>query len=52
MGNTIRRLIWVPLSTDEVFYLRKMLTHVKGPTSYIDIRTVNNVTYLHLEKLA
>jgi len=45
MGNTIRTLIWVPLSTGEVFYLRTMLTHVKGPTSYIDIRTVKNVIY-------
>jgi len=44
-GNTIGRLIWVPPSTGEVFYLRRMLTHVKGATSYIDIRTVNNVTY-------
>jgi len=45
MENTIGRLIWVPPSTGEVFYLRRMLTHVKGPTSYVDIRTVNNVTY-------
>ena len=29
----------------EVFYLRRMLTHVRGPTSYIDIRTINNVIY-------
>ena len=43
--NTIGRLIWVPPSTGEVFYLRRMLTHVKGATSYIDIKTVNNVTY-------
>jgi len=45
MGNTIGRLIWVPPSTGEVFYLRRMLTHVRGPTSYIDIRTINNVIY-------
>jgi len=42
--NTIGRLIWVPPSTGEVFYLRRMLTHVKGATSYIDIRIINNVT--------
>jgi len=45
MGNTIGRLIWVPPSTSEVFYLRRMLTHVRGSTSNIDIRTVNNVIY-------
>jgi len=44
-GNTIGRLIWVPLATSELFYLRRMLRIVKGPLSYVDIRTVDNITY-------
>jgi len=44
-GNTIGRLIWVPPSTGELFYLRRMLTVVKGPCCYADIRTIDNVIY-------
>ncbi|KAI5422461.1 hypothetical protein KIW84_045778 [Lathyrus oleraceus] len=44
-GYTIGRLIWVPPTTGELYYLRLMLTHVKGPHSYNDIKTVNNVKY-------
>jgi len=44
-GNTIGRLIWVPPATGELFYLRRMLNIVKGPISYIDLRTVENITY-------
>ncbi|KAI5424396.1 hypothetical protein KIW84_030546 [Lathyrus oleraceus] len=44
-GYTNGRLIWVPPTTDELYYLRLMLTHVKGPRSYNDIKTVNNVKY-------
>jgi len=44
-GNTIGRLIWVLPTTSELFYLRRMLTIVKGPISYIDLRTVENITY-------
>uniref|UniRef100_A0A0R0L851 ATP-dependent DNA helicase n=1 Tax=Glycine max TaxID=3847 RepID=A0A0R0L851_SOYBN len=43
--NTIGRLIWVPPTTSELFYLRMMLTTCKGPTSFEDIRTVENVLY-------
>jgi len=45
MGNTIGRLIWVPPSTGELFYLRRMLIVVKGPLCYQDIRTVKNIVY-------
>jgi len=45
IGNTIGRLIWVPPSTGELYYLRRMLTVVKGPLSYEDIRTVDNILY-------
>ena len=44
-GNTIGRLIWVPSATGELFYLRRMLTIVKGPISYIYLRIVENITY-------
>ncbi|KAH1232889.1 hypothetical protein GmHk_09G025454 [Glycine max] len=44
-GNTIGRLIWVPATIGELFYLRMMLTTCKGPTSFEDIRTVENVLY-------
>lgn len=44
-GYTIGRLIWVPPSTGELFYLRLLLTVVKGPTSYKDIRTVGDKTW-------
>ncbi|KAI5387620.1 hypothetical protein KIW84_073638 [Lathyrus oleraceus] len=44
-GYTIGRFIWVPPTTGELYYLRLMLTHVKGPRSYNDIKTVNNVKY-------
>ena len=42
-GNTIGRLIWVPPTTSELFYLRMMLIACKGATSFEDIRTIENV---------
>ncbi|XP_058774322.1 uncharacterized protein LOC131648594 [Vicia villosa] len=39
-GNTIGRLIWVPPSMGELYFLRMMLTIVKGPTCYEDIKFV------------
>ncbi|XP_058733727.1 uncharacterized protein LOC131605382 [Vicia villosa] len=42
-GNTIGRLIWVPPSTGELFYLRMMLTIAKGPTCYEDIKKVGGI---------
>ncbi|KAL5134487.1 hypothetical protein HKD37_03G007633 [Glycine soja] len=44
-GYTIGRLLWVPPTTGELFYLRKMLTIYKGPISFKDIRTIANVQY-------
>ena len=44
-GNTIGMFIWVPPSSGELFYLRMMLSSAKGPQSYKDIRTVDNVVY-------
>ncbi|KRH33055.2 hypothetical protein GLYMA_10G096000v4 [Glycine max] len=44
-GNTIGRLMWVPPSAGELFYLRMMLSTAKGAQSYSDIRTVNGLVY-------
>ncbi|CAL0330224.1 unnamed protein product [Lupinus luteus] len=44
-GYTIGRLIWVSPCTGELYYLRMMLTVVKGPTCYEEIRTVSNIQY-------
>lgn len=44
-GFTIGRLIWVPPTTGELFYLRMMLTVVKGPTSYEDIRKIGDTQF-------
>ncbi|RZB68704.1 hypothetical protein D0Y65_038465 [Glycine soja] len=44
-GNAIGRLIWVPPSAGELFYLRMMLSTAKGAQSYSDIRTVNGLVY-------
>jgi len=45
-GFTIGRLIWVPPTTGELFYLRLMLTVAKGPTTYEEIRKVGDIQYL------
>ncbi|KAI5445528.1 hypothetical protein KIW84_013673 [Lathyrus oleraceus] len=39
-GHTIGRLIWVPPSSGELYYLRMMITVVRGPTCYNDIKYV------------
>ena len=44
-GNKFGRLIWVPPTASELFYLRMMLTTCKRPTSFEDIRTIENVLY-------
>lgn len=44
-GFTIGRLIWVPPTTGELFYLRLMLIVVKGPRTYEEIRKVGDVQF-------
>jgi hypothetical protein len=44
-GYTIGRLIWVPPTTGELYYLRMMLTVMKGPTCYDDIRKIGDTQY-------
>lgn len=44
-GFTIGYLIWVPHSTGELFCLRMMLTILKGPITYEEIRKVGETQY-------
>ncbi|XP_076066073.1 uncharacterized protein LOC143039717 [Oratosquilla oratoria] len=46
-GNTysLGRIRAVTSKTVELFFLRLLLTHKKGPTSYEDLRTVDGVMY-------
>ncbi|KAG4946872.1 hypothetical protein JHK87_042879 [Glycine soja] len=44
-GYTIGRLIWVPPSTGELFFVRMILFVAKGPTSYDEIRKIDGVRY-------
>jgi hypothetical protein len=40
-GYTIGRLVWVPQTAGEIYYLRMMLTVVKGPKTYDSIKIIN-----------
>jgi hypothetical protein len=44
-GSTIGRLIWIPQSAGEIYYLRMMLTVVKGPKTYDSIKLVKGVQH-------
>ncbi len=44
-GYAIGRMYWVPPTAGERFYLRLLLTVVKGPKSFEDVRTFQSVTY-------
>ncbi|KAK9756878.1 hypothetical protein RND81_01G126800 [Saponaria officinalis] len=44
-GLSIGRLYHAPPGSGERYYLRTLLNHVKGPTCYEDIRTVDGVLY-------
>ncbi|XP_045797724.1 uncharacterized protein LOC123891897 [Trifolium pratense] len=44
-GVSVGRLTSVPHSSQELYYLRLLLSRQVGCTSYEDIRTVNGVTY-------
>ena len=43
--ETISRLNIVSPKDNERFFLKLLLNHVKGVTSFKDIRTFNNITY-------
>ncbi|XP_058766249.1 uncharacterized protein LOC131639816 [Vicia villosa] len=44
-GYTIGRLIWVPPTIGELYYMRMLLIVKKGPTSYDDLKTVEGVKH-------
>ena len=44
-GQAIGRMYFASPSSGERFYLRLLLTVVRGATSFADLRTVNNVPY-------
>ena len=44
-GFAIGRMVYVPPNGGERFYLRTLLTVVKGPTSFAHLRTVNGTLY-------
>ncbi|GAU45376.1 hypothetical protein TSUD_89960 [Trifolium subterraneum] len=44
-GFSIGRIHFVPPGSGEKFYLRTLLNYLKGPTSFSDIKTVDNVKY-------
>ena len=44
-GYSIGRMYFVSPNSDERFYLRLLLTMVKGPTSFENLRTVNDILY-------
>ena len=41
-GNTIWRVYTVPIRNEELFYMRTLLFHVKGPESFNYLKTVDN----------
>ena len=44
-GRSIGRMYFASPNSGERFYLRLLLTVVKGPTSFDNLRTVNDILY-------
>jgi len=44
-GRSVGRIHFVPPGSGEKFYLRTLLNYVNGPTSYDEIKTVNDFKY-------
>jgi len=45
LGFSIGRVHFAPHGSGEIFYLRTLLNYIKGPTSFDDIKIVDNVKY-------
>ena len=41
--NVIRRIVTTNPSKGEIYYLKLLLNHIKGATSFADLKTVNIV---------
>ncbi|KAK3233448.1 hypothetical protein CYMTET_19283 [Cymbomonas tetramitiformis] len=50
--TSLGRMYFVNPKCEERFYLRLMLTHIRGPTSYEDVRTVDGRTYTTFHEAA
>ncbi|XP_038685799.1 uncharacterized protein LOC119985580 [Tripterygium wilfordii] len=44
-GHCIGRISYVHPSAGEVYYLRMLLSHIRGATNFIDMRTINGSVY-------
>src|SRR5712671_6115500 len=44
-GLSIGRMYFIPPTAGELFYVRTLLTVVRGPKSFEDLRTYEGVTY-------
>ncbi|XP_038709423.1 uncharacterized protein LOC120004225 isoform X1 [Tripterygium wilfordii] len=44
-GHCIGRISYVHPSAGDIYYLRMLLSHVKGPTNFTEIRTINGTIY-------
>ena len=44
-GHTIGRTYYIHPNSGELYYLRLLLNHQKGITSFEQLRTTNNITY-------
>ena len=47
-----KKVVFVSPAEGERYYLRMLLTHVPGATSYENIRTVNNIIYKTFKEAA
>ena len=49
-GNTIGRVVNIHPTVGQLYYLRKLLNIVAGPTSFDDIKTVDGIVYKDLKE--
>lgn len=49
-GYTIDRLIWVPQTIGELYYMRTLLTLKKAPTCYDDFKTIEGFKHKFKKK--
>ena len=45
IGHTIGRTYYIHPNSGDLYYLRLLLNHKKGATSFETLRTINNITY-------